>query len=271
MNAIAKIRETLASPDLHDQLKVLLPQGITVEKFVSVAMTAVVRNDDLIEADRTSLLLACADCARDGLLPDGKQAALVVHSTKKKVLQADGSRKEVWVKAVTYMPMVRGLYMLANGSGDVARLAAHLVYAEDSFGYELGTDPSCSHVPATGDRGVVTHVYAVAKFKDGSLDLEVMTRLEVEAVRAMSKQPDGLMWTKAWGEGAKKTVVHRICKRLELTPEVHAAVDRIEGGFDLDKLPPPRPTAESLGVYEGPPEPAVEAEPSQEEVQNDRT
>ena len=237
--------------------------AVTVAKFKSVAMTAIVRDPDLMEADRTSLLTACVDCARAGLLPDKKEAALVVRNSKKKMLDSKtGGRKEVWINQVTYMPTVRGLYKLANGSGNVRRIRAHLVHAGDVFSYGQGAAPFCDHQSATGGKlGLPTHVYAIAVLNDGSFDLEVMTIAEVNEVRQRwSKQPKG----SAWGEGdipngemAKKTVLHRICKRLDLFPDARVAVDRIEGEYDFDATAesaprPDRPTAgdDGLSMYD---------------------
>ena len=75
-------------------------------------------------------------------MPDGKEAAFVVYNEKKKIINKDGGRKEIKVPTVKYMPMVRGIYKLANGSGDVARLSAQLVYDNDEFEYELGMEPN---------------------------------------------------------------------------------------------------------------------------------
>ena len=120
--------------------------------------------------------------------------------------------------------------------------------------------PFCEHlpgvagpVPASGKQGLPTHVYAVAALTDGSFDLEVMTMAEVNEVRQRSKQPKGLAWGSAdmpHGEMAKKTVLHRICKRLDLCPDARDAVDRVEVGYDFDApaLPPPRPDRPTAGA-----------------------
>ena len=202
--AIAHIRTMFDDDRMTSQLTTMLEgTAVTVAKFKSVALTAITartrpaggRPD--IPAHRLRGL-----CASAGLLPDRKEAALVIHSTKKKVLDpAGGGRKEVWVKDVTYMPMVLGLYKLANGSGNVRRIRAHLVHDDDEFRYGYGAVPFCEHlpgvagpVPASGKQGLPTHVYAVAALTDGSFDLEVMTIAEVNEVRQRSKLPKGSAW-----------------------------------------------------------------------------
>ena len=250
-NAIAEIRTLLEDKRMTSQLAEMLNgTPVTVAKFRSVAMTAIVNDPDLLAADRTSLLTACVDCARAGLLPDAKEAAFVVRNTKKKILDpASGGRKEVWIQKVTYSPMVRGLYKLANSSGDVRRIRAHMVHADDEFSYEYGAVPFCKHRPASGKATLATHVYAIAVLNDGSFDLEVMTIAEVNEVRQWSKNPKGSAWGDGdmpYGEMCKKTVLHRICKRLDLDPEASAAVDMVEGEYDLGTDAPrlERPTGD---------------------------
>jgi len=77
-----------------------LPSHIKPEKFQRVVMTVVQQNPDLMGADRRSLLASCLKCAADGLIPDGREAALVIFKTK---------INEQWVSAVQYMPMLAGI------------------------------------------------------------------------------------------------------------------------------------------------------------------
>ena len=55
----------------------VLPEHITEEKFRRVAMTAINLTPALYKCDRKSLLGALLNAATDGLLPDGREAALV--------------------------------------------------------------------------------------------------------------------------------------------------------------------------------------------------
>ena len=64
------------------QIATALPKHITVERFNRVVLTALNQQPDLVKADRRSLFSACVEAAKDGLYPDGKQAALVLFNTK---------------------------------------------------------------------------------------------------------------------------------------------------------------------------------------------
>ena len=64
--------------------------------------------------------------------------------------------------------------------------------------------------------------------KDGSHKTEVMSREEIDAIKAEAKsgnRPDG-PWVKYYNEMAKKTVFRRCSKWLVLSPEVKENMER---------------------------------------------
>lgn len=222
------------------QLEIALPEHMSVKKFQRVLVTAVSKNPDLLDADRQSLFTATVDCATDGLLPNGREAALVVYNTKVK-----RGGQEVWIKNVQYMPMVGGIYKKARNSGEITMLDAHLVYAKDKFDYALGLEPRCEHVPflASGaDRGAVIGVYGVCKLTDGTPYIEVMSVDEVNHIRESSKNPNGGPWAKHWGEMARKTVIHRLSKRLPLSSDMEKLIQNVEKMYDFEKIAGEPPT-----------------------------
>ncbi|MGV8744164.1 recombinase RecT, partial [Pseudomonas aeruginosa] len=64
----------------------------------------------------------------------------------------------------------------------------------DQFSYRYGLDGDVQHVLGEGERGVMTHVYAVAKLKDGGVQFEVMSKADVDKVRATSKASGNEPW-----------------------------------------------------------------------------
>ncbi len=73
-------------------------------------------------------MLALTRCAKDGLMPDGREAALIVRSTKV---------NNQFVKKAVYMPMVDGVMKRARQSGQVANIIAKVVYSQDEFEYVI--------------------------------------------------------------------------------------------------------------------------------------
>lgn len=71
----------------------------------------------------------------------------------------------------------------------------------------------------------MTYVYAVAVLKGGGVQFEVMSRAEVEAVRAQSKAGKSGPWVTHWDEMARKSVVRKLFKYLPVSIEAVRAVE----------------------------------------------
>lgn len=207
----------IASPDFRVRIEQALPPGITVDKFVRTTLTAIQQNAEVI-VDPPSLYSSAIRCAQDGLLPDGREAAFVVFRVK-------GEPK------VQYMPMVGGLRRVAAGFG--ISLAAYAVHEHDDFDYGFGFQPWVAHKPPAldEDRGDPIGAYAVATDKRGLKYLEVMSRGEIEQVRAVSRAAQKGPWVDWWSEMARKTVVRRLWKQLPLA-DVDEQTTRVLNAVD---------------------------------------
>ena len=247
--AMAIKQEQHAQVVLRDQLdkmdgeiEKVLPEHVSLDKFKRVVQTAITRNPDLMDADRRSLFAACLDAAQDGLLPDGREAALVVFNTKDK-------KTQTWIKKVQYMPMIAGIYKKVRNAGEISTLSSHIVYTGDDFDYWIDEGgPHLKHTPhLVGNRGQIMLVYAVCKLKDGSVEIEVMTTAEIEEVRQVSRAGDSGPWNTWWGEMARKTVTRRLSKRLPMSSDLDRLMRRDDSMYDLDREQrpavdaPPRP------------------------------
>jgi recombination protein RecT len=202
------------------QFRDALPSHISPERFQRVVMTVVNMSPDLARADKTSLLSACMKCAADGLVPDGRDAALVVFNGK-----------------VQYMPMYAGLMRRARNSGAIASISAHVVHEKDAFTYQLGDEEAIHHTPAMGERGKMIAVYAIARFKDGSIQREVLTATEVEKVRKVSRSGSGNSspWTQWPDQMWRKTAIRRLSKYLPLDADMDKLLRRDEEVADAPK------------------------------------
>lgn len=195
---------------MKPQLELALPRHVSTDRLLRVAITTIQQNPKLLECDRMSLFSAVMTAAQLGLEPDGVlgQAYLVPFKGK-----------------AVLIPGYKGLLALARNSGEVESIAAHCVCANDRFEYAFGLEPRLEHVPAHSDRGDVTHVYAVARFKTGGTHFEVLSRAEVEAIRRRSPGATGDAWTNHWDEMARKTAIRRLAKYLPLSVQKAAAID----------------------------------------------
>jgi len=215
-----------------------LPAHVPVEKFKRVAMTALINNPSLVDCDAKSVLTACSRAAADGLLPDGREGAIVQFKA-----------------TAQWMPMIAGILKKVRNSGELLSISAHCVYKKDTFRYRLGDDENIEHMPFLGDdAGEIIAVYAIAKTKDGGIYREVMTRAQVEKVRAVSRAAQNGPWVAWWDEMARKTVIRRLAKRLPMSTDreddIRAMLEREDDEPMQDVTPPadaePRPTREQF-------------------------
>lgn len=208
---------------MRPQLAMALPRHLTADRLLRVAMTAIQTTPKLLECDRTSLYRAVMTAAQLGLEPDGilGQGFLVPYG-----------------RQVQFIPGYKGLITLARNSGDVATIVAREVCENDEFEYDQASgDPPRHPFSFTAERGEVIGFYALAKFKDGAFQCELMTRREVEAIRdksqgyryamkkarELNKEPD-TPWHNAFVEMGKKSCVRRLSKYLPMSVQKAAAI-----------------------------------------------
>lgn len=237
---------------MRDKFAVALPPHIPVDRFMRVALTAIQNNPDLLAADRASLLISCTRAATDGLLPDGRDGALVVYKTK------EGDN---WVKKVQWMPMVAGLLKKVRNSGQIATITARVVYAGDKFRYWI--DDGGEHIEYEPGENPNTNqprrVFAVAKSKDGDVWVEVLTMADIDKIRGASKAKFG-PWIDWLEEMMKKSALRRLSKRLPSSTDIEGAFQREEQAY---AAAPPAITAQAPPP---PPPPAAAHDPSTGEV-----
>lgn len=222
IDPLSKLRAQVSA--LTPELRNALPSHIKPEKFQRVVMTVVQQQPDLLGADRRSLLGSCMKCAADGLIPDGREAALVIFNKKIK----DENDKEEWIKAVQYMPMMAGLLKRIRNSAEVSSVQAHIICEHDHILIRRGLTDTLEHTPLfPGERGKAIGAYAVAKFKDGSEpQFEFMDINQINKVRQASKGKDRGPWVDWWDEMARKTVFRRLSKWLPMDAELETLMHR---------------------------------------------
>lgn len=209
------------------ELKKMLPPSIPSDKFVRTVQTAVTLNPDLAQADKNSVLTACMKAASDGLVLDGREAALTIYNTKQK----DGSYK----KMAQYIPMVAGIIKRVRNSGEVARLNAFVVYEHDKFHVAYGLEMKLEHEPNFENPGKPIGAYAVCLFKDGESDFEFMSAKQILIIAGQGKNADQYDPAKGknFGEWWRKTAIRRLSKRLPVDSDISRVVERIDEDFDF--------------------------------------
>lgn len=205
--------------DRRDQLQKLLV-GQDVERFMTVALQAVMANPDLLDSDPISTLSAIREAATYGLEPVGPlgDGALIPYRDKGKTF-------------TQFQPMYRGLMKLARRSGEVATIDGKVVYENDEYERQFGTDPFIRHVPTPlgKERGKYVGVYAYAKLRSGELVVVELTLADIDRARKSSRTDK--VWTAHPGPMMLKTAIKALMKLLPLEPTAQEAVaydDQVE-------------------------------------------
>lgn len=230
------IKDSLKQQEGHFA-ELLKASGTDVARFMNNAMMAASDFPEIQsgEVDRASVFKVCSRAANDGVVLDGKQAAMVI-----------GWNGKTRQKEAQYRLMAGGVMAMINRSPDIKYIACQLVYEGDDCVIDFVTDdkPISHTINLRNRRGDILGVYAVAKLTSGEwTSPEYMSVDEVNEVRDnyAAKSKDGSfskMWTHSWGEAARKTILHRFKKRLPLGESVEDALNRDDPDYDMDDITP---------------------------------
>lgn len=216
---------------MEPEFKMALPGHIPSDRFTRIAVSAVNSNPDLLDAkiDKRSLFSSVMKAAQDGLVIDGREAALVTFNTK------GGG------KAAQYIPMVAGIMKKMRNTGDIATIGYGIVYQREfddgRFEYIKGDNESLTHKPILfGDKGGMIGVYAVVTLKDGSKVREFMDMGQIEKVRAVSKAGKSEFgpWNKWFEEMAVKSVLRKVSKLCPMSSDLDAMFKNEDDGAAVD-------------------------------------
>lgn len=197
-----------------------LPRHMTADRMARIALTEFRKNPALMKCEPASLFGAVIQCAQLGLEPGGAlgHAYLIPFENRKK-----------GITEVQFIIGYRGMIDLARRSGQIISLEAHAVYEGDVFECQFGLESTLRHVPdwqnvnRTQD-DKLQFVYAVAKLKDGGTQFEVMSKAEINAIRARSRASSYGPWVTDYVAMSLKTVIRRLFKYLPVSIEMQQAI-----------------------------------------------
>jgi len=220
LTVVDQVRNQLTA--MQPQFAAALPKHVDPARFVRVVMTAVQMTPALLDADRRTLFASAMRASQMGLLPDGREGAIVTFG-----------------KTAQFMPMVAGIMKLVRNSGEISTWSVQAVYENDTFDFCLGDEEHITHKPALSNRGKQIAVYSIVTMKDGEKSREVMSVEDVEAIRRRSRSGNSGPWVTDFSEMSKKTVVRRHAKRLPLSTDIDGMIKEDDELF----MPEPAPQA----------------------------
>lgn len=228
------VSDALSDPRQVARFQAVLPRGFDITRFSNLVLTAVKSKPQLVECFATergkmTLLLAVMQSATLGLEPDTPlQEAWLLPRKNKGTQECQLS--------IGYV----GIMKLARRSGEIRTIYAECVHQRDEFAWRLGTDPSIHHIPAAGERGPLTHVYAVVRYKDDGFNFVVLSEADVHARRASSdswrsesSRPYS-PWTTNTEAMWRKSAIRALRPYLPLTAEAAQALDTDERVITFD-------------------------------------
>jgi recombination protein RecT len=210
----------------HDMLvKLLADTGITFDRFMAVFRRALIKNPDLLLCDAGSVVEACINACTDGLLPDGRQGAIVIYS----VNVAPRNQPKRYVKKANWQAMFQGMADVAYASGNFQSIQSRVVYDGDEWSYALGDDERIHHRPMARPAGEATPkiiaAYAIARTVNGGVFREVFEGADIEKVNAVSQAMSGP--GKKWPEEmARKGPFRRMWKWLPKNEAMNRLIER---------------------------------------------
>lgn len=224
---------TKAVADRAKQFRSVLPSHIKPEQFQRVAVTAIQNDPMLLEADQKSLMNSLMKSAQDGLLPDGREGALVVYNTN----IAKQGQPPHWIKQVQWMPMIGGILKKIRQSGQVKFITARVVYENDEFDFWIDEKGEhMRHRPARTNRGKVVDVYAMAVTDDEALYMEVLNVEDIEKIRQSSKSANSPAWKNWWNGMAEAKTLRKLSKRLPLSNELLTVIQRDDESHEFENM-----------------------------------
>ena len=215
-NPMKTLRTMLEDPGMMQQIANVLPQHITPERMIRVALTAVQRNPKLLDCDKRSICGCVVEASELGLEPNGTlgHCSLVPFMNNK----VKPARMEAQL-----MIEYKGMMELAQRSPKVAYFyPPEVVYLRDDYTVVKGLNPDLIHKPYDGgdDPGEIVAAYAVAKIEGQKEKVfKALSVREIEEFRAHSKASKKGPWVDHYAAMCKKTAVRQLCKFLPCSVE----------------------------------------------------
>ena len=234
--ALDVMRDKITSR-VHISAALIKRMGITAEVYEGIVLNALMLVPELERCTPESMDKAVIDSITSGLVPDGKEAAIVPFKN-----------------TATLIPMIQGGLKLARRATPGLSIRVRLVYRQDHFEYSEGLRAQLDHRPdphaSQHDKDIIA-AYAVATMPGaGEPEFELMFRGELDRRKAMSRRPNAGPWADHYGEMCKKTVVRQVLKRLPKAIDAPEDAPAALEDWELDAgTPPPSP----------PPAPAISA------------
>lgn len=222
-NAVAATSKQGFSIALTENLNVVsdaLPKDFNKARFVQNALALLNDNPQFENYSNSQLICGLMKGAYLGLDFYSKECYLVPYG-----------------KQLNYQTDYRGAKKLAKKYSirPIKDIYAKLIREGDNFEEMiLNGEPTFNFKPKFLNDGKIIGAFAVVLYQDGGLGYDVMSLSELENTRKHSKASNSPAWKDFTGEMYKKTVLHRLCKHIELDFENPTQRDLFSAGMEIE-------------------------------------
>lgn len=201
----------------------VLPKHLTADRLTKVVLSCTARTPALLRCSMPSIATCVMQAAELGLELGGLLGEAYLVPFNRSYKDAKGQ----WQKVLDAQIIIgyQGLLKLARQSGEVKNISSRVVYGGERvhFDFAAGTAHDKLSMQDLADRNEsddnIVGAYALVTLVSGEQVLEVMTRRQIETVRARSRAGSEGPWVTDYAAMCRKTVLRRISKYIPRSAE----------------------------------------------------
>lgn len=203
-----------------DSVRDALPKDFNKQRFVQNAMALIHDNPELKNYNQNEIVMGLLKGAYLGLDFYNKECYLIPYGEQ-----------------LNYQTDYRGAKKLAKKYSirPIKDIYAKLVREGDEFEEVIiNGEQGINFKPKAFNDGKIVGAFAVCLYQDGGMIYDAMSLADLENTRKSSKANNSPAWRNFTGEMYKKTVLHRLCKHIELDFENPTQQTAFMAGMEVE-------------------------------------
>lgn len=219
--AVAKQRTfDMALMEKLESVNDALPKDFNKQRFVQNALALIHDTPKLMEYKQSEIMTGLLKGAYLGLDFYSKECYLIPYGDQLNY-QTDYRGAKKLAKKYSIRP-IKDIYAKLVREGD--EFEEVIVNGEQGINFK----------PKAFNDGKIIGAFAVCLYQDGGLIYDTMSLADLENTRKSSKASNSPAWKNFTGEMYKKTVLHRLCKHIELDFENPTQQTAFMAGMEVE-------------------------------------
>ena len=206
--------------DKLDNVSEALPKDFNKARYVQNALALINDNPQLQKYSQPQLMTGLMKGAYLGLDFYSKECYLVPYGNQLNY-QTDYRGAKKLAKKYSIRP-IKDIYAKLVREGDT--FEEKIINGEQTFDFK----------PLAFNDGKIIGAFAVCLYADGGMQYDTMSLADLENTRKSSKASNSPAWKNFTGEMYKKTVLHRLCKHIELDFENPTQQNTFMAGMEIE-------------------------------------